>query len=104
MTKSDERLFQHARLFAQAPEPPIVGVHGTLQAQVMKASRFAVYQIRYAEALRKTSKLPQSGPAFLEVHEMRDDSALSEEPQGLASVCALARPEDLNLKSLGCRA
>jgi hypothetical protein len=79
-------------------------MHGTLQAQVMKSSRFAVYQIRNAEALRKPSKLSQSGPAFLEVHEMRDDSALSEEPQGLAGVRAFARSEDLNVKSPGCRA
>lgn len=104
MTKSDERLFQHARLFAQAPEPPIVGMHGTVQAQVMKASRFTVDQIRRAKALRESSKLSQGGTAFLKVHEMRDDPALSEEPQGLACVCALARSEDLNLESLYCRA
>lgn len=102
MAKSDERLFQHARFFAQAPEPPVVGMHGTVQAKVVKASRFTVHQTRYAEPFRESSELSQRGSAFLKIHEMSDDAALSEEPQGLSGVCALARPENLDLESLGC--
>ena len=104
MAKSDERLFQHPRLFAEAFEPPVVGMHGTVQAKIMEASRFTVHQIRYAEPIRESSKLSQRRTALLKIHEMSDDPALGEEPQGLSGVCALARPENLDLESLGCRA
>jgi hypothetical protein len=49
MPESDKGLFQHTGFFGQASEPPVVGMHGSMKAKVMKAARLAVHQTRHAE-------------------------------------------------------
>ncbi len=38
MTEAHQRLFQHPGLLDESLEPPVIGMHGTLQSQVVKAA------------------------------------------------------------------
>jgi hypothetical protein len=87
----------HPWFFDQSFEPPIVGVHRSLQAKVEKTSRVPVHQGGDSKPFRETTEFTQRGSALLKIHEVRLHSALSKKTQRLASVCTLSRPENLHL-------
>ena len=104
MSESDEGLFQHSGLFSQPFEPPVVGMHGSVKAQIMKPPRVTIHETRHAEPFREATKLTERRTPLLKVDKMRGDAPFCEKPQSLSCIRALLGTKDLDLASWGCRA
>ena len=104
VSESNERLAEHPRFFGQPLQPPVIGMHRSLQPEVKEPSGLAVDQAGHPETFREATQFAQCWCPLLEVDEMGHDAALRKEPERLTSVCTLPGPKDLHLRLRTSRA
>src|SRR5882762_1687165 len=93
---ADQRHPEEQGLECELLEPAVLGEERRLEAELGEALRVAVDQGLHPELLGETSQLAERRGALVQVDEMRLDPALGEEPEGRASIGALADAEDLD--------
>lgn len=101
MLAAAKRLREQQRLIRQDLDPTVVPVARRTEAKLDEAARGAIHQRFGPEFLGEALEFPCSSGALVEVHEMRANPPLGEEPKRGAGGGVLLGAEDLHLEGAG---
>ena len=99
----DEGHAEQQGLEAELLEPAIFRKESGSEAQLAEAPAVAVDERSHAKLLRESPQLAERRGALVQVHEMRFDTALSEETDCSTGIAAFFHPKDLDFHESAAR-